>query len=197
MGARTIARSGPSWPCDNHRVFHTDLNLLARVAIGCAVAYAFGFERQLRGSPAGDRTFTLIGGAATAVTAVAGLQSPQAVAGILTGLGFIGAGLVFTSGNKVRGLTSAATVFAVAAIGIVIGYDHVYLGLFLAALLMFVLEIEHIPFVRFLDARTYADRFANDAEPTIPEGGPHAAGPHPAGPHPSGPSPDPTEGATP
>jgi putative Mg2+ transporter-C (MgtC) family protein len=194
MAARTIGRCGPSWPCDNHQVFHTDLHLLARVAIGCAVAYAFGFERQLRGSPAGDRTFTLIGGAATAITAVAGLQSPQAVAGILTGLGFIGAGLVFTSGNKVRGLTTAATVFAVAGIGIVIGYDHVYLGLFLAALLMFVLEIEHIPGVHFLDARTYADRFANDAEPNIPNG---ASGPHVAGPHPTGPTPDPSEGAAP
>ena len=160
---------------------------MARVAIGCGVAFAFGFERQLRGSPAGDRTFTLIGGAATAITAVAGLQSPQAVAGILTGLGFIGAGVVFMSGNKVRGLTTAATVFAVAGIGIVIGYDHIYLGLFLAVVLMFVLEIEHIPGVRFLDARTYADRFANDTDPAIPDGGPHLAGP----------SPEPTEGAAP
>jgi putative Mg2+ transporter-C (MgtC) family protein len=151
-------------------VFHTDLHLFARVAIGCAVAFVFGFERQLRGSPAGDRTFVLIGGAATAVTAVAGLRSPQAVAGILTGLGFIGAGLVFTAGNKVRGLTSAATVFAVAGIDIVIGYNHVYLGLFLAALLLFVLEIEHIPGARFLDARTYYDRFANDSDPIFAPG---------------------------
>jgi hypothetical protein len=103
-------------------VFHTDLHLFARVAIGCVVAFVFGFERQLRGSPAGDGTFILIRGAATAVTAVAGLASPQAVAGILTGLGFFGAGLVFTAGNKVRGLTSAASVFAVAGIGIVIGF---------------------------------------------------------------------------
>jgi putative Mg2+ transporter-C (MgtC) family protein len=156
-------------------VLHTDLHLLVRVALGCAVAFAFGFERQLRGSPAGDRTFTLIGGAATAVTAVAGTTSPQAVAGILTGIGFIGAGLVFVSGNKVRGLTSAATVFAVAGIGIVFGYDHLLLGLFLAALLLFVLEIEHIPGVRFLDARNFASRFANDldgppaGDPTDPD----------------------------
>ena len=45
----------------------------------------------------------------------------------------------------VRGLTTAATVFAVAGIGIVIGYGHMFLGVFLAAVLMFVLEIEHIP----------------------------------------------------
>jgi hypothetical protein len=95
-----------------------------------AVAFAFGFERQLRGSPAGNRTFVLIGGTAAAITAVAGTTSPQAMAGILTGIGFIGAGLVFVHGATVRGLTSAATVFAVAGIGIVFGYGHLYLGLF-------------------------------------------------------------------
>jgi putative Mg2+ transporter-C (MgtC) family protein len=162
-------------------VFHTDLHLFARVAIGCAVAFVFGFERQLRGSPAGDRTFILIGGAATAVTAVAGRSSPQAIAGILTGLGFIGAGLVITAGNKVPGLTSAASVFAVAGIGIVIGYNHIFLGLFLAALLLFVLEIEHIPGVRYLDAHTYADRFANDKDPTFAPGPESHERPPPAG----------------
>ena len=99
-------------------MFHTDIHLLARVALACAFAFAIGFERQLRGSPAGNRTFVLIGGTAAAITSVAGTRSPQAVAGILTGIGFIGAGLVFIHGATVRGLTSAATVFAVAGIGI-------------------------------------------------------------------------------
>jgi putative Mg2+ transporter-C (MgtC) family protein len=145
-------------------VFHTDIHLLARVALACAVAFAFGFERQLRGSAAGNRTFLLIGGTAAAVTAVAGKTSPQAVAGILTGIGFIGAGLVFVHGATVRGLTSAATVFAVAGIGIVFGYGHLYLGLFVGVLYLFMLEIQHIPLLRFLDAGNYAARFANDKE---------------------------------
>jgi putative Mg2+ transporter-C (MgtC) family protein len=155
-------------------VIHTDIHLLARVALAGAVAFAFGFERQLRGSPAGNRTFVLIGGTAAAVTAVAGTTSPQAVAGILTGIGFIGAGLVFVHGATVRGLTSAATVFAVAGDGIVFGYGHVYLGLFLAVIFLFMLELQHIPGLRFLDASSFASRFANDAEPplqTAVEGG--------------------------
>jgi putative Mg2+ transporter-C (MgtC) family protein len=145
-------------------VFHTDIHLLARVALACALAFAFGFERQLRGSPAGNRTFVLIGGTAAAVTAVAGTTSPQAVAGILTGIGFIGAGLVFLHGATVRGLTSAATVFAVAGIGIVLGYGHLYLGLFVALAFMFMLELQHIPGLRFFDAGNFAARFANDYE---------------------------------
>jgi putative Mg2+ transporter-C (MgtC) family protein len=151
-------------------VLHSDLHLLARIALGCGVAFVFGFERQLRGSPAGNRTFALIGGTAAAVTAVAGTTSPQAVAGILTGIGFIGAGLVFVHGMTVRGLTSAATVFAVAGMGIVIGYGHLYLGLFMAAVFLFLLELQHIPGLRSLDASVFADRFANDYEgpPTPP-----------------------------
>jgi putative Mg2+ transporter-C (MgtC) family protein len=145
-------------------VLHTDIHLLARVALAFAFAFVIGFERQLRGSPAGNRTFVLIGGTAAAITSVAGIRSPQAVAGILTGIGFIGAGLVFVHGPTIRGLTSAATVFAVAGIGIVLGYGHLYLGLFIAIGFLFILELQHIPGLRFLDASTYADRFANDYE---------------------------------
>jgi len=145
-------------------VFHTDIHLLARVALAGVIAFAFGFERQLRGSPAGNRTFVLIGGTAAAITSVAGTTSPQAIAGILTGIGFIGAGLVFVHGATIRGLTSAATVFGVAGIGIVLGYGHLYLGLFVAAGFLFMLELQHIPGLRFLDASTYAARFRNDYE---------------------------------
>jgi putative Mg2+ transporter-C (MgtC) family protein len=145
-------------------VFHTDLHLLARVALGIAVGFAFGFERQLRGSPAGNRTFALIGGTAAGVTAVAGTTSPQAVAGILTGIGFIGAGLVFVHGATVRGLTTASTVFAAAGIGIVFGYDHLFLGVMMAVAYMFLLELQHIPGLRAFDASAIAARFANDFE---------------------------------
>ena len=143
---------------------HHDLVLIGRVAVGFALAYVFGFERQLRGSPAGDRTFSLVGATATAVTAVAGLRSPQAIAGIVTGLGFIGAGVVFHQRGLVKGLTTAAALFAVAGIGIVVGYGDLWLGVITAAILLFTLELQHIPFLKFLDAATYADRFQPDRE---------------------------------
>jgi putative Mg2+ transporter-C (MgtC) family protein len=152
-------------------VLHTDVHLLARVALAGGIAFVFGFERQLRGSPAGNRTFVLIGGTAAAVTSVAGLTSPQAVAGILTGIGFIGAGLVFVHSATIRGLTSAATVFAVAGIGIVLGYGHLWLGLFTGAAFSLVLELQHIPGLRVLDASTFAERFANDYEAPLRGGG--------------------------
>jgi len=73
-------------------VSEADLALLARVAVGFALAYILGFERQIRGSPAGNRTFAMVGAAATAITAVAAKSSPQAIAGVVTGIGFIGGG---------------------------------------------------------------------------------------------------------
>lgn len=141
----------------------SDGELLVRVVVGFALAYAFGFERQLRGSQAGDRTFSMIGAASAAITAVASGSSPQAVAGVVTGVGFIGAGVVFRGrAGLVRGVTTAASVFAVAAIGVVVGYGHLLLATITAGLLLLTLEIQHIPFLRWMDARSYAGRFVAD-----------------------------------
>ena len=144
-------------------VSHADLALLARMVVGFGLAYLLGFERQLRGAAAGDRTFALVGAAAAAITAVAVKTSPQAIAGVVTGVGFIGGGLVFRGQmGAVRGITTAATIFATAGIGVVVGFGHLGLGVVATALLLLTLEIQHIPFLRWLDARHYADRFEND-----------------------------------
>jgi putative Mg2+ transporter-C (MgtC) family protein len=148
-------------------VSEADLALLARVAVGFALAYLFGFERELRGSPAGDRTFALVGASAAAITAVASRTSPQAVAGVVTGIGFLGAGVVVFQRQRgvIKGITTAATIFASAAIGVVVGYGHLLLGALTAAVLLLTLELEHIPFLRWLDAHTYSARFRNDETP--------------------------------
>jgi len=144
-------------------VSDADLALLARIGVGFALAYIFGFERQLRGSPAGDRTFALIGASAAAITAVAARTSPQTIAGVITGIGFIGGGIVFHQENGfVKGVTTAATVLAAAAIGIVVGFGHLLLGVITAFGLLVTLELPHLPFLRALDADTISDRFQND-----------------------------------
>ena len=140
-----------------------DLDLLARIAVGFVLSYAIGFERQLRGSPAGDRTYALVGAAATAITAVAGRTSPQTIAGVVTGIGFIGGGLVFRGrAELVRGLTSAATIFTAAALGIVVGYGHLVIGVIMTIGLLLTLELQHLPGLRRLDAGNYSDHFEND-----------------------------------
>jgi putative Mg2+ transporter-C (MgtC) family protein len=142
---------------------HADLALLVRILVGFGLAYAFGFERQLRGSAAGDRTFAMVGAAAAAITSIVYKSSPQAVAGVVTGIGFIGGGVVFRGQmGMVRGVTTAATIFATAAVGVVVGYGHLLLAAITTALLLLTLEIQHIPFLRWLDAKNYEERFAND-----------------------------------
>lgn len=142
-----------------------DLHLAARVLVGAAVAYVLGFEREIRGAKAGDRTFSLIGGGAAAATAVTINVAPQAIGGILTGVGFVGAGLILQGdGGSVVGVTTAATIFTVAGIGVVAGAGHVLLAVIVGLLALLVLETRHLPVLRVLDARRYTNLFPDDAD---------------------------------
>jgi putative Mg2+ transporter-C (MgtC) family protein len=145
-----------------------EATVIVRVLIGTALGFALGFERGLRGSPAGDRTFSLVGAATAAVTAVSYQHSPQTVAGLVTGIGFIGGGVVFHGeGTLVRGITTAAAVFVMAAIGILVGTGQTLAAVILTALVAFVLEVRHLPFLQWLDAEHYRDRFRQDSDPPI------------------------------
>jgi len=149
----------------------TEAALVGRVLTGFALAFVIGFERKLRGSPAGDRTFALVGTGTAALTAVSFKASPQAVAGAITGIGFIGAGVVFHGqGDLVKGLTTAAGIFATAAIGVVVGSGHLLLGAITAAVVMLTLELRYTPGLGLLDARRYEARFRSDHDPPEEEG---------------------------
>jgi putative Mg2+ transporter-C (MgtC) family protein len=142
---------------------HDEAVLLWHILVAFMLSFGIGFEREIRGAPAGDRTYSLVGTGAAAITAVTIGPAPQAIAGIVTGIGFIGAGFVIHSQPGVlKGITSAATIFAVAAIGIVSGSGHPWLALVLALLVLIDLELRQIPVLRRLDARRYADHVRND-----------------------------------
>ena len=144
----------------------SDLALVARVAVAGGIGFLVGFERNLRGAPAGDRTYSLVALGTAAITAVTFRSSPQAVAGAVTGIGFIGAGLVIQSRDgMVRGVTSAAAIYAIAAIGVVAGYGHLALAAIVGGAVLLSLELTHIPVLRVLDARRYAVRFRADTDP--------------------------------
>ncbi len=143
----------------------TNTELAYRILVGFGLAFLIGFERELRGSAAGDRTFSLIGSASAVAAAVTGRNSPQALAGILTGVGFIGGGLILKGrDDAVRGVTTAATVFSTAAIGLVVGLGHLVIGALVTALTLLVLEIRFIPGLRVIDARRYSGRVPDDAD---------------------------------
>ncbi len=100
-----------------------------RLGAATLVGGAIGLNRDLRGKPAGVRTHALVGlGSAVATTVAASLlgdePDPDAVSrviqGIITGIGFLGAGVILhrDSGRGVRGLTTAASIWVVATLGI-------------------------------------------------------------------------------
>jgi putative Mg2+ transporter-C (MgtC) family protein len=147
----------------------SDWDLLARVLVGFGLAFTIGFERELRGSPAGNRTFALIGASIAGMTAVLWREAPQAVAGAITGIGFIGVGVVLHGENQfVRGVTTAAAIFATAAMTVVAGTGHLLLAALMTGGILLSLELRDIPVLRFLDARRYQQRFRNDDAPPLP-----------------------------
>jgi putative Mg2+ transporter-C (MgtC) family protein len=153
---------------------HQDLVLFGRVGLAFVLCYAVGFERALRGAPAGDRTYSLVGTAAAAVSAVTVGPAPQAIGGVITGVGFIGAGLVLRGDRgMIKGITSAAAMFAATGIGVVAGTGHPWLAVFVGLLTILDLELRHTPVLNRLDAHRYADRMKDDSDDDPPDGGAH------------------------
>lgn len=106
--------------------FHA--NLLLEMALAVVLGGAIGFERQLKDKPAGLRTHILICLGATIFTdfgqrlTVFG-GDPGRVAGhVAAGVGFIGAGTIMQRNGAVTGLTTAANIWVVAAIGMALGF---------------------------------------------------------------------------
>ncbi len=112
------------------------LVILEHLLIALGAGGLIGFERSYHGRPAGFRTHTLVCVASSALMLVTMYQShwyPESFAGrvaldptrmaqgIMTGIGFLGAGVIFKEGLTVRGLTTAASIWITAAIGILAG----------------------------------------------------------------------------
>jgi putative Mg2+ transporter-C (MgtC) family protein len=114
----------------------SDGELLLRLALAVALCGAIGLERETRGQVAGLRTHILVGlGAAlfTLVSAYAFEGAPgsepdptRIAAQIVTGIGFLGAGTIIRQGLTVRGLTTAAALWIVAAIGMAAGAGYYF-----------------------------------------------------------------------
>ena len=142
--------------------------LLVRVVVAFALTYVLGYERELRGSPAGDRTFSLIGTASAVLGNLAGVGSPNAIAGAVTGIGFIGGGIVIhravRTGEIISGITTAASIFATAAIGAAAGAGLLAVATLATGLVLVALEGPHLPLLRLVDARRWSPRFHNDEE---------------------------------
>jgi putative Mg2+ transporter-C (MgtC) family protein len=117
----------------------TELDLVGRLLLGAVLGASIGLEREIHDHPAGIRTHLLValGSALFTVLSIVGFPSaderatdPSRVAAqIVTGIGFLGAGAILKYGPTVRGLTTAASLWAAAAIGMAAGAGLPVLGL--------------------------------------------------------------------
>jgi putative Mg2+ transporter-C (MgtC) family protein len=136
------------------------------VGISILCGGIIGFEREYRNKTAGFRTIILIclgSTIFTIVSAKAGNGSDDRIAAnIITGIGFIGAGVIFKDNVSISGLTTAAVIWISAAIGMVIGTGNYYFGLVLSLIVLFILSvfnrIENLIDVHYLH-KNYLIRF--------------------------------------
>jgi putative Mg2+ transporter-C (MgtC) family protein len=143
------------------------VRVLAAVLIGASI----GFERTFHGRPAGFRTHALVCLASSllmlvtvyptwwmAVTPTDAFRTdPTRMAqGIMTGIGFLGAGVIFKEGLTVRGLTTAASIWITAAIGILLG-----IGFYFAASVGAVATLAVLAAFRFIERRLPAEFYAH------------------------------------
>jgi putative Mg2+ transporter-C (MgtC) family protein len=136
---------------------HPELEFLIRLLVAAALAAVLGWEREHARKSAGLRTHMLVGIAAALYTAIAQLTVEdievgetelradpiRAIQAVAIGIGFLGSGVIFVSRHedRVQGLTTAASIWATAAIGIAAGLEHYVLAVGATALLLFVLRV--------------------------------------------------------
>jgi len=148
--------------------------LFGRIALAALLGGVIGWERYVRGQFVGDRTFALVAIGAAAFTALGvdafPVTAEKLIAGIITGIGFIGGGLLLRAqGGIVRGLTTSTAIWAVAAVAVCAGAGYLMLATAVAALVLVVLELRYIPLLDRLDARHWVDRARSDTDLNPPE----------------------------
>jgi putative Mg2+ transporter-C (MgtC) family protein len=125
------------------------LTVIIDAAIAAVLGSIIGWERDRAGKSAGPRTMALVGSSSAAVVAVGAVLGVDASFGdptralhaVITGIGFLGAGLIFT--NRIggtQGVTTAATVFATAAMGVAVGLGFQVAGLGLTIIILAILR---------------------------------------------------------
>lgn len=121
------------------------LDEATRVSVAFIIGAVIGLEREFRNKPAGLRTMILISVGSCLFTILsknASTASPDRIASnVLTGIGFIGAGVIFKEGITVNGLTTAALIWVTAALGMAIGYHNYPIAIVVSSMVVIVLFV--------------------------------------------------------
>ena len=110
------------------------LTVITKIVLAMGLGSLIGMERELHGKVVGTRTLSLIAIGSTLYVlmspSIFGGDNSRIVAQVVSGIGFLGAGIIFKDGDTIKGLTTAATVWCAAAVGCLCGF-----GMFAEAIL--------------------------------------------------------------
>jgi putative Mg2+ transporter-C (MgtC) family protein len=120
--------------------------ILAQVFLAGILGMVIGFDRERRHREAGLRTMTLIAMGSCLFTALSlqafpGADSARVASQIIPGMGFLGAGAIIKDGRSVQGLTTAATMWITAAMGMAVGTGNWFVGVGITVIIWFVLVV--------------------------------------------------------
>ncbi len=135
---------------------------LIRILVACVCGAAIGFERSMRFKEAGIRTHVIVCCAAALMMIVSkygfadmidaagqgffgtrGTDPARIAAQVVSGVSFLGAGIIFRNGTSIRGLTTAAGIWATAGIGLAIGAGFYLIGIFTTVVIALIQIIMH------------------------------------------------------
>ena len=128
---------------------------LEKIAIAYLLTLPIGWDREREGQSVGIRTFPIVGMASCAVLLIPG-NDPNAqsrvLQGMLTGIGFVGAGAIIKEGQTVHGTATAASIWATAAIGAAVAMDRYEIAVALTVLTLLTLKLL-LPLKRKIDTK--------------------------------------------
>ncbi len=121
--------------------FQTEITLIPRLFVALLLGVLIGLDREIDGNAAGIRTYAAVCLGAALITII---NTHIEV------IGFLGAGIIFrdSAKNLISGLTTAATIWATAAVGISIGFGMYLIGSVTSAFLILLLVSHHFPFLK-------------------------------------------------
>ena len=124
-----------------------DIDIIIKLSFSFFLGLIVGIEREFAGKEAGPRTYSLVSLGVTLFTVLAldprfgGEGATRIISQIIPGIGFIGAGLIIFHQSRVHGLTTAAGIWSMAAIGIAVGMGYYVISIFVTLLSLMVLYL--------------------------------------------------------
>ena len=144
--------------------FESNIQYVIRLVIACICGMIIGIERKSRAKEAGIRTHCLVACASALMMIISkyayddilggsfansvGLDPSRVASGVVSGIGFLGAGMIFVQKRTITGLTTAAGIWATSGIGMAIGSGMYFIGCLATVIIISVQFIFHINFHR-------------------------------------------------